>query len=90
MMQLPKCAERNRPQGVIFHNRRSATVGSAAGGKMAQNMAPVRVRLCGLFSNLEHAAFQICIILHLSNMHQFCMIFPILDTLCLESISSCI
>ena len=24
MMQLPKCAERNRPQGVIFHNRRSS------------------------------------------------------------------
>ena len=86
MMQLPKCAERNRPQGVIFRNRRSATVGSAAGGKMAQNMAPGRVRLCGLFSNLEHAAFQICIILYLSNMHQFCMIFPILDALRLELI----
>ena len=49
MMQLPKCAERNRPQGVIFRNRRSVTVGSVAGGKMAQNMAPVRVRLCGSF-----------------------------------------
>ena len=49
MTILPKSAERNRPQGVIFRNRRSATVGSAAGGKMAQNMAPVRVRLCALF-----------------------------------------
>ena len=58
MMQLPKCAERNRPQGVIFRNRRSVTVGSAAGGKMAQNMAPVRGRQNGLqgsmFSAFSH------------------------------------
>ena len=54
---------------------------------MTQNTALVRVRLCGLFLNLEHTVSRIDIILYFRHMHQFCMTFPICDALRLKLIS---